>query len=74
MNLNNYATEQLKQIIQDSIDYPEAGEIAVTATTRRLMEIELIERLEFHNEPEEPHTISQCFCDDCQWLVQLKGE
>jgi hypothetical protein len=38
------------------------------------MEIELIERLEFHNEPEEPHTISQCFCDDCQWLVQLKGE
>jgi hypothetical protein len=74
MNFSNEPTEYLKQKIQDSIDYPGVWEIAVTATTRRLMEIELIERLEFHNEPEEPHTISQCFCDDCQWLVQLKGE
>ena len=77
MNFDNYCTEQLKQNIQDTIDYPDAGEIAVSATTCRLMVIELIKRIEaqakYHNEPDEPHTISQCFCDDCQWLVQLKG-
>jgi hypothetical protein len=43
-NFTNYCTEQLKQIVADSHDYPDAGEIAVHATTRRLMEIELQQR------------------------------
>ena len=44
MNFNTYCTEQLKQIVADSHDYPGVWEIAVEATTCRLMEIELIKR------------------------------
>ena len=40
----SYCNEQLKQIIFDTKEYPNAREISVSNTDCRLMEIELIKR------------------------------
>jgi len=40
----NEPTHYLEQVVQDTLDYPGVWEIAVTATTCRLMQIELDSR------------------------------
>jgi hypothetical protein len=67
---SNDSTHYLEQRVQDTLDYPGVFEIAVTATTCRLMQLELIKRFkdtwEHHNQAD-----GQCFCNDCTTLLHL---
>ena len=67
---SNDSTHYLEQRVQDTLDYPGVFEIAVTATTCRLMQLELIKRFkdtwEHHNQED-----GQCFCNDCTTLLHL---
>lgn len=44
MNYTNEPTHYLKEVVQNTLDFPGVFEIAVTQTTCRLMQIELNKR------------------------------
>ena len=76
IDYSNEPTHVLTQVVEDTLEYPDVYEIAVTATTCRLMQLELIKRFK---DTWETHAIqattiwkdSQCFCNDCTTLLHL---